>query len=86
MNLQEATALVERLVHRIAPEIDLRDAPPDALLQEELDLDSMDFLHLMEALEEATGIEVPERDYPLLATTAGFAAYVVDRSPSPGAT
>jgi acyl carrier protein len=80
MNLQEATDLVARLVHGVAPEVDLRGAPADALLQEEFDLDSMDFLHLMEELEHETGIEVPERDYPLLATVGGFAGYVVDRS------
>jgi acyl carrier protein len=68
--------LLARLLHGIAPEADLDAVPPGALLQEELDLDSMDFLNLMTALHEATGIDVPEHDYPRLATVEGFVAYV----------
>ena len=49
---------------------------PDAPLQEAIDLDSMDFLNLVTALHEETGIDVPERDYPSLSTVAGFVAYM----------
>lgn len=76
MNADQARELFEHLLHGIAPEADLVDLEPDELLQEQLDLDSMDFLHLMTALHEATGIDVPERDYPRLATANGFVAYV----------
>jgi acyl carrier protein len=76
MNADDARALLARLLHGIAPEIDLADADPHALLQETLDLDSMDFLNLVTALHDETGIEVPERDYPKLATIDGFIAYI----------
>jgi len=66
-----------QLLHRIAPEVDLAEVDDDALLQDEMDLDSMDFLNLVTALHDATGIEVPERDYPSLSTVGGFVAYVV---------
>ena len=36
----------------------------------------MDFLNLVTALHEATGIEVPERDYPQLNTIDGFVGYI----------
>jgi acyl carrier protein len=36
----------------------------------------MDFLTLVTALHEETGIDVPERDYPLVATIDGFVIYV----------
>jgi acyl carrier protein len=36
----------------------------------------MDFLNLVTALHEETGIDVPERDYPLVATIDGFVTYV----------
>lgn len=39
----------------------------------------MDFLNLMRALFDATGIDVPERDYPLLSTVGGFVEYVAAR-------
>ena len=82
MNTHEARALIAQLLHRIAPEVDLDDADPDAPLQEAMDLDSMDFLNLVTALHDETGIDVPERDYPLLATVNGFVAYVTS-APAP---
>ena len=36
----------------------------------------MDFLNLVTALHDETGIDVPERDYPQLASVDGFVAYV----------
>ena len=76
MNAQDARALLAQLLHRIAPEVDLDAVDPEAPLQEAMDLDSMDFLNLVTALHEATGVDVPERDYPSLGTVNGFVAYV----------
>ena len=76
MNDQNARQLLRDLLHRIAPETDIDQLDPDASLQDELDIDSMDFLNLMTALYEEAGIDVPERDYPQLATLNGCVAYV----------
>jgi acyl carrier protein len=76
VNPDDARALLARLLGRIAPEVELDDIDPAAPLQEAMDLDSMDFLNLVTAVHEATGLEVPERDYPLLATVDGFVAYL----------
>lgn len=76
MNTNDARGLLARLLHDIAPEIDLDDCDPDTPMQEAFDLDSIDFLNLVTALHEETGIDVPERDYPRLASVACFAAYV----------
>ena len=73
----EARDLLGRLLARIAPEVELADIGPDEALQEAADLDSMDFLNLMTALYEEVGVEVPERDYPELATVTGFSRYLV---------
>jgi hypothetical protein len=48
-------------------------------LQDELDLDSMDFLNLMVGIHEQTGVEVPERDYPKVAHLDGLLDYLVAR-------
>ncbi len=80
MNAHDARVLLDRLLDGIAPEVDLSDADPHALLQDAFDLDSMDFLNLVTALHAATGIEVPERDYPRLASIEGFVSYVVAAS------
>jgi hypothetical protein len=42
----------------------------------------MDFLNLVNALYDETGIDVPERDYPLVATIDGFVAYITATSPT----
>jgi acyl carrier protein len=76
VNESNARQLLGELLHRIAPETDIDQVDPDASLQDELDIDSMDFLNLMTALYEEAGIDVPERDYPQLATLNGCVAYV----------
>lgn len=76
MNADDARALLARLLRGIAPEADLSLVDSSAPMQEELDLDSMDFLNLVTALHDETGIDVPERDYPRLASVDGFVAYV----------
>jgi acyl carrier protein len=78
----DARTLLARLLHRIAPEVVLDQIDADAFLQEEAELDSMDFLNLMNALYEETGIDVPERDYPQVATVDGFVDYVTTASPA----
>jgi acyl carrier protein len=69
-------ALLARLLHRIAPEVDLDDIDGAEPLQDAADLDSMDFLNLISALYAETGIEIPERDYSKVASIDGFVAYV----------
>jgi acyl carrier protein len=76
VNAAETRALLARLLHGIAPEVDLDTIDPAASLQEEAELDSMDFLNLVTALYDETGIEIPERDYPRVATVDGFVGYV----------
>ena len=60
----------------VAPEVDPAAIAGDQPLQEQLDLDSMDFLAFLEALAERTGLEVPERDYAQVATLDGCIEYL----------
>lgn len=76
----DARDLLARLLADIAPEVDLGAARPDGQLQDELGLDSMDFLNLMIAIHDATGIDIPERDYPALSTLRGAVGYLASRS------
>lgn len=64
----------------IAPEADLTTLDPDAPLQDVLDLDSVDMLSFVTALHEATGVDIPERDYPQVATLAGCVDYLAHRA------
>ena len=83
MTTDDARDVLARLLHRIAPDADLTGADEAALLQDELDLDSMDFLNLITALEDEVGVTVPERDYPKVASIAGFVTYVSAASTAP---
>ena len=45
-------------------------------LRDQLDIDSMDFLNFVIAVNERTGIDIPESDYGALATLNGCVAYL----------
>lgn len=63
-------------IAQVAPEIDTSAIDAAGNLQEQLDLDSMDFLNVVVAIHQRTGIEIPERDYPKLATLDGAISYL----------
>jgi acyl carrier protein len=73
---QDARDIVRAVLHQVAPEADLDHVGPDDTLREALDLDSIDFLNFVVGLHEATGVEIPERDYGRVATLAGCARYL----------
>lgn len=75
-----ARDLITKILADIAPEVDLADVRPDGQLQEELGLDSMDFLNLMIGIHDETGLTVPEHDYPALSTLAGATAYLTEHT------
>ncbi|HSP01971.1 MAG TPA: phosphopantetheine-binding protein [Acidimicrobiales bacterium] len=76
----DAHGLIAKILADIAPEVDLADARSDGQLQEELGLDSMDFLNLMIGIHDETGLTVPERDYPELSTLDGAVRYLTERT------
>ncbi len=63
----------------IAPEVDPSDVDPSANLQEELDIDSIDFLNFMMGLHEKTGVDIPEKDYAKVATLNDCISYLSTR-------
>ena len=79
MTLEEVVAIVIDELGRIAPETDASRLEPNAELRDELDIDSMDFLNLVTALAERLLIEIPETDYPKLATLGHATDYLVQK-------
>jgi acyl carrier protein len=75
----EIKALVVGELKKLAPEADADQIDPAIDLREQIDLDSMDLLNLMIAIHEATGVDIPEADYPRMATLNGCAAYLRGR-------
>ncbi len=75
----DAEEAVRKALAAVAPEADLDTLARDADLQEELDLDSMDFLNFLIALADLTGVHVPESEYAHVRTLDGCRAYVTAR-------
>ncbi|TKB71975.1 MAG: acyl carrier protein [Nitrospira sp.] len=76
---EDITHTVLRLLGDIAPEADLATLNPDVSLRDQLDLDSMDFLNFLIALHQSLGVDIPEGDYPKLATLSGCLAFLAAR-------
>jgi len=60
----------------VAPDVDLDDVDGAARLRQDLELDSLDFLRLVEVIDTDTGVDIPERDYPAVATVDGLVGYL----------
>jgi acyl carrier protein len=71
--------VVRRALVEVAPDIDGDAVAIDDDFHDDLGLDSMDALNLAIALHEATGIDVPERDYPKITSIATCVAYLRGR-------
>ena len=76
----DMTAIVVDALLEVAPDVDPATLDHDAQLREDLELDSMDVLNLVVAINEATGIDVPEQDYGELTTVATIARYLGARA------
>jgi acyl carrier protein len=74
---ERAREAMARALGEVAPEADPSTLADDLPFQRQLDIDSMDFLGFVVALCEDTGIDIPERDYPRVATPASLVAYLV---------
>lgn len=55
-------------IRAIAPGTDVSAIRPDQPLRKQIELDSMDWLNLIDGLHERLGREIPETDYASLST------------------
>jgi acyl carrier protein len=67
---EQARQAIEESLGQVAPDADTQSLAPDADLRDTLELDSLDFLRVVEVLSERTGRRIEEDDYPQLATMA----------------
>lgn len=74
MNAEEITKVVLAELKRIAPE--LEDVQPAKPLRDQVDLDSMDWLNFLVALNGRLKIEIPEADYRKLGTLEQIVGYL----------
>lgn len=76
MKEQDARSAVLAAIGQVAPDVDTDGLDEDARLRQDLELDSLDFLRVIETIAAATGVNTPERDYREVATVKGLINYV----------
>lgn len=64
----------------IAPEVEPADIDDDALLRDQVDLDSMDWLNFLVGVRNRLGVEIPEADYRKLRTLGDVVTLVSTRA------
>ena len=79
MTEDQVKQIVTDIINEIAPDEDTSDIKPEVNLRDQMDLDSMDFLDIVMELRKQHGIEVPEEDYPKLASLDSCAEYLTPK-------
>lgn len=76
MTEAEIRKLACEILSDIAPETDPAALAGDSDIRTALDIDSMDFLNFIIALNKRTDAPIPEKDYPKLFTMDGVVRYI----------
>ena len=79
MQPQEVREVVLAIIADVALDDDLSNIKDDVALREQLDLDSMDFLDIVMELKKRHKVEVPQEDYPQLATLGSCVTYLTPK-------
>jgi acyl carrier protein len=69
------SAVLEALLD-VAPDVDTGALDAARPFRDQFDFDSMDQLNFVVSLHKRLGVDVPEADYPQLATLTGCVAYL----------
>ncbi|NQT37291.1 MAG: acyl carrier protein [Planctomycetes bacterium] len=76
MTADEIGKAVLDILADIAPDEDLGDLKEDVAFRDQLELDSMDFLDIVMELRKRYRIQIPEEDYPQLASMKSTVSYL----------
>jgi acyl carrier protein len=74
--MADVRQIVIDIISDIAPDEDVSNLDDKKSLREQLDLDSMDFLDIVMELRKRHKVEVPQEDYPKLASLESCVAYL----------
>jgi acyl carrier protein len=76
----QARTILETTLREIVPDAGLDRVPGDADLREAFELDSLDFVDLVERLSKRAGFRIEDEDAEFLRTQDGATAFLVQRS------
>lgn len=79
MNAPELEAKLRQILADITADPDAKNVKADVRIRDQLDLDSMDFLNFLIAVDEVLSVDIPEADYPKLRTLNDIVAYLAPR-------
>ena len=76
MTRDEIRAVILDILEDIAPDEDLSLLKDEVAFRDQLELDSMDFLDIVMELRKRYRIQIPEEDYPQLASMESTCNYL----------
>jgi acyl carrier protein len=76
MTRDELRDTVLQALGSVVPELRPAEIDPSATLRDQLDIDSMDFINFVIALDKALGVAIPEADYGELSSVDACVAYL----------
>lgn len=79
MNNTPVREIILRILGRIAPEASLDTLDSNRSFHDQIEIDSIDYLHLMMELEKELKITIFDFDYPKLSTLRGCERYVTEK-------
>ena len=79
MSRDEIKDVILEIIEDIDEAADLASLDANAPLRDQLDLDSMDFLDIVMELRKRYKLQIPEEEYPQLATLASCVNYLEPR-------
>lgn len=76
MTGEEIRDVILEIIADIDEDADFNSLDPDEPLRDQLDLDSMDFLDIVMELRKRYKLQIPEEEYPELATLNSCVSYL----------
>ncbi len=79
MTRDDIKEAVREILEEITPDEDLSNLKEDVSFRDQFELDSMDFLDIVMSLRKKYRVQIPEEDYPQLASMASTVDYLEPR-------
>ncbi len=76
MTQEEIRQVILEILEDIAPDDDLTNLQDDVPFRDQMELDSMDFLDIVMELRKRYRVQIPEEDYPQLASMQSTCTYL----------
>ena len=80
MTAKDLDRVIREALAGVAPGLEIDELEPEEFIRDQADFDSMDTLNFAIALSQSLSIDIPEADYPRLASLAECRRYLAERT------